>query len=79
MIRFSFVIPNSNNLLEAFIDYAKSNNNIKVNNSLESNSKMLIKAQLKSEFASYLYNQEARYFLSASKDNDIQKAIKALD
>ena len=69
----------SNNLLEAFIDYAKNNNKIKVNNSLESNSKVLIKAQLKSEFASYLYNQEARYFLSASKDNDIQKAIKVLD
>jgi len=42
-------------------------------------SKNRIKNQLKSELATYLWDEEARFFISIPFDNDIQIAIKALN
>ncbi len=42
-------------------------------------SKNRIKNQLKSELATYLWDAEARFFISIPFDNDIQEAIKALN
>jgi carboxyl-terminal processing protease len=42
-------------------------------------SKNLIKNQLKSELATYLWDEEARFFISIPFDNDIQMAIKELN
>ena len=41
-------------------------------------SKNRIKNQLKSELATYLWDEEARFFISIPFDNDIQMAIKEL-
>ena len=42
-------------------------------------SKNRIKNQLKSELATYLWDEEARFFISIPFDNDIQMAIKELN
>ena len=38
-----------------------------------------LKNQLKSELATYMWDEEARFFISIPFDNDIQVAIKELN
>ena len=57
------------------MDYAFLNNAISKPKDVSPITSNRIKRQLKSEFATYLFNQESRYFLSMDEDNDVQKAI----
>ena len=59
-----------------FIHYSQKNNSIDIPEEIEGITVQRIKNQLKNEFATYLFKLESRYFLSYSKDTDIQEAIK---
>ncbi len=67
----------SDKLYLDFIHYSQKNNSINIPEEIEEITIQRIKNQLKNEFATYLFNQESRYFLSYSKDTDIQEAIKS--
>ena len=62
-----------------FLHYSQKNNSIEIPNIIEAITLQRIKNQLKNEFATYLFTQESRYYLSYKKDNDIQESLKWLD
>ena len=62
-----------------FLNYSQKNNTIEQPNIIEDITIQRIKNQLKNEFATYLFNQESRHYLSFPKDHDIQEAINWLD
>ncbi len=66
-------------MFNEFVDYAFSEHGIEQDLFGIKASKNRIKNQLKSELATYLWDEEARFFISIPFDNDIQVAIKELN
>ena len=62
-----------------FLNYSQKNNSIEIPNIIEAITLQRIRNQLKNEFATYLFNQESRHYLSYKKDNDILESLKWLD
>ena len=69
----------SDEIFLGFLNYSQKNNAIEKPNLIVDITVQRIKTQLKNEFATYLFDQESRYYLSYKKDDDIEKAIKWLD
>lgn len=73
----NFIISDIN--LVKFIEYAELYHQIKPPKTLSPITSERIKNRLKNDFASYLFSQESRYYLSSKEDNDIQKALEELE
>ena len=69
----------SKNLFDAFTNYAENNFEIKKDKTDIQLSKNRINTRLKSELATYLFDQEAGYYVSLPFDQDVQRAIKELE
>jgi len=69
----------SENMFNEFVEYANTEHGVEQDLFGIKASKNRIKNQLKSEIATYMWDEEARFFISIPFDNDIQIAIKELN
>ena len=76
---FNAQYPITEQMFNEFVENAYNNHGVEKDLYGINASKNRIKNQIKSELATYLWDEEARFFISIPFDNDIQIAIKELN
>ncbi len=79
LLKFNSEYNVSEKLFNAFTNYVEKNLGIKKNKTDIQISKNRINNRLKSELATYLFNQEARYYVALPFDQDVQRAVIELE